>query len=81
MENGLLVLGKNPELPDAGFGQVFKGLGGTDMQKGWWDKFYLEDLGALQFRVRIVSTGYFWTKDPLLLKGFQCSSSGYVLVI
>lgn len=51
------------------------------MQQCWWDKFSLEDLGPWPFVLRGINTGSSWTRDPLLLKGFWCSSSHHVLVL
>lgn len=51
------------------------------MQKCWWGKFSSEDLGPWPFIVRGVNTGSSWTTDSVLLRGFWCSSSHYVLVL
>lgn len=42
-------------------------------------KVQLQDLGTWPFMVKGINTGSSWTTDPLLLKGFQGSSSGLVL--
>lgn len=48
---------------------------------GGTGRVLMGDIGARPCMVRAFSTQSPWTADPLLLKGFLCLSSGFVMVL
>lgn len=60
--------------------RVFSGWGNRCAEL-WWGKFQLEELGTWPFMVKGCQHWVFLDNETWPLKGFQCSSSCYVLVL